>query len=125
MGSASSNFLGGIVVELANIVEEFFALIIIKPADLEGMIAFHAAAGIVVDGFAGPAEQPGGMVIIAQDQVPIRFGAGQHDADGHLIDGAAGQRVGTAERLRTEDDMDTKGTTLANQTIQKQCCFLR
>ena len=77
--------------------EVVVALVVGEPDDLEGMVALEQAVGVVVDRLARPGQQPGGRVVFAQDQVGVGFAALQGDADRHLADRAAGQRVGPAQ----------------------------
>ena len=96
-----------------------------QPDDLEEVVSLHHAVGVVIDGLAGPGEQPGGRVVFAQDQVRVGFAALKGDADGHLAEGRLGQRVLAAQGLRAEDHVHAEGTTLPHQAIQQQRDFLR
>ena len=66
------------------------------------MVALEQAVGVVVDRLAGPGQQPGGRVLLAEDQVGVGLAALQGDADRHLADRAAGQRVGPGQGLRAQ-----------------------
>ena len=61
-----------------------------QPDDLEGVVAFEQAVGVVVDRLAGPGQQAGGRVVFAQDQVGVGLAALQGDAHGHLADACCG-----------------------------------
>ena len=67
------------------------------------VVALDQAVGVVVDRLAGPRQQPGGRVVLAEDQVRVGLAALQRDAHGHLAERAAGQRVRAAEGLRAEE----------------------
>ena len=54
----------------------------------------------------------------------VGLAALQRDADGHLVDGAAGQAVGAAEGLRAEQDVDAERPALAHQAVEQQRRFL-
>ena len=88
--------------QLLNPLEVVLAALVGEPDDLERMVPFDQAVGVVVDRLAGPRQQPGGGVVLAEDQVRVGLAALQRDADRHLAERAAGQRVGPAERLRAE-----------------------
>ena len=96
------------------------ALVVGEPDDLEGMVALVDAVGVVVDRLAGPGEQPGGRVLLAEDQVGVGLAALQGDAHGHLADGAAGQRIGPAQRLRAQQHVDAERPALPHQAVQQQ-----
>ena len=55
----------------------------------------------------------------------VGLAALQRDADGHLVDRAAGQRVRPAERLRAEQDVDAERPALADEAVEQQRRFLR
>ena len=96
------------------------ALGIGEPDHLEGMIPLVDAVGVVVDGFAGAGQQPRGRVLLAEDQVGVGLAALQGDAHRHLADGAAGQRIGPAQRLRAQQHVDAEGPALPHQPVQQQ-----
>ena len=54
----------------------------------------------------------------------VGLAALQGDAHRHLIDGAAGQAVSAAQRLRAENDVDAERPALPHQPIQQQGGFL-
>jgi len=57
--------------------------------------------------------------------VRIVLAALQGNPHGHLVDGAARQRVGAAQGLRAEQDVKPKRPALADQAVQQQGGFLR
>ena len=50
----------------------------------------------------------------------VGLAALQGDADRHLADGAAGQRIGPAERLRAQQHVNAECPALADQPVQQQ-----
>src|SRR5262249_37057586 len=78
------------LVQLADAAKQVLTAIVVEPNHLERIVAFDAAVGVVVDRFAGTCQQPGGGVVLAEDEVSVRLAALQRDAHGHLVDGAAG-----------------------------------
>ena len=72
-------------------MEVVVALVVGQPDDLEGMVPFEQAVGVVVDRLAGPREQAGGRVLFAENQVGVGLAALQRDPHRHLADRAAGQ----------------------------------
>jgi len=69
---------------------------------LKRIIAFNHAVGVVVDGFTGPGQEPRGAVFFTEDEVRVGVAALQGDADRHLPDRRAGQRIGPPQRLRAQ-----------------------
>src|SRR4029079_10968249 len=69
---------------------------------------------------SGTAEQPGGRVVLAENEMGIGFAALQGDANRHLAERAAGERVSSGEGLRAEQHMNTEGTTLAHEAVEQQ-----
>ena len=106
--------------QLADVPQILVAIAVGEPHDLERMIAFVETVGVIIDGLAGPGEQPGRRVVFAEDQVGVGLAALQGDADGHLADRAAGQGVGPAERLRAQQDVDAERPALPHQPVQQQ-----
>ena len=106
--------------QLADAVQVVLALLVGQPDDLEDVVALDQAVGVVVDRLAGPRQQPGRRVVLAQDQVGVGLAALQGDAHRHLVDGAAGQRVGAAQGLRAEQDVHAEGPALPHQAVQQQ-----
>src|ERR1700733_3696754 len=47
------------------------ALFVGEPGDLEGAVPFDQPAGVIVDRFARPAEQPSGGVVVAENKLRI------------------------------------------------------
>ncbi len=109
----------------ADLVQVLLAPLVRQPYDLEGVVALDEAVGVVVDRFAGPRQQPGRGVVGAEDQLGVGLAALQRDADRHLIDGAAGQAVGAAQRLRAEKDVQAECTALPHQPVQQLGRVLR
>lgn len=110
--------------QLADAVQVLLALRLAEPDDLERVVALDQAVGVVVDRLAGPRQQAGGGVVVAEDQVGVGLAALQGDAHRHLIDGAAHQAVGAAERLRAEQDVDAEGPALPDQAVEQLGRFL-
>ena len=76
--------------QLLDPLQVLLAALVGEPDDLEGVVAFDQAVGVVVDRLAGPAEQPGGRVVLAEDQVGVGLAALQGDAHRHLADACCG-----------------------------------
>ena len=103
----------------------FLAALVGEPDHLEEVVALDHAVGVVVDRLAGAGQQPGGRVVLAQDQVGVGLAALQGDPHGHLAQRAAGQRVGAAQGLRAQEDVDAEGPALADQAVEQQRDLLR
>src|SRR5262249_17329015 len=58
-------------------------------------------------------------VVRAEDQHGVGLAALQRDPHGHLVNGAAGQAVGPAQRLRTEQNVQAKRAALAHQAVEQ------
>ena len=114
-----------LVGHLLDPLQVLLATLVREPDDLEQVVPLHHAVGVVVDRLAGPGQQPGGRVVLAQDQVGVGLAALQGDAHGHLAERRPRQRIRAAQRLRAEDDVHAEGTTLANQPVQQQRDLLR
>ncbi len=110
--------------ESGHAAQRLIAALIGQPNDLEQVIALEEPAGGVVDGFAGPGQEPRCRVVLAENEMSIGLAALQGDADGHLVDGAAGQAVSASQGLRAEQDMNAEGASLPDQPIQKEGGFL-
>src|SRR5262249_31964111 len=95
-----------------------------QPDYLEQVVPFDQAVRVVVDRLAGPREQAGRAVVLAQNQVRVCLAALQRDADRHLINRAARQRVGPAQRLRAEEDMQAERAALADEPVEQKRGFL-
>ena len=102
-----------------------FALVVGQPDHLEQVVAFDHAVGVVVDRLAGPGQQPGRGVVLAEDQVGVGLAALQGDPHGHLAERGPRQRIGAAQGLRAEVDVNAEGSALAHQAVQQQRDFLR
>ena len=100
--------------------QNLLAAFVRQPDDLEQIVAFDQAVGVVVDRLAGPRQQPGGRVVLAQNQVRVGLAALQGDAHRHLVDRAARQRVGPAERLRAEQHVHAERPALPHQAVEQQ-----
>jgi hypothetical protein len=111
--------------EVLHLHEILLAFLFGQPHDLERAVAFDHAGCVVVDRFAGTIEQTSGVVVLGHDEVRVGLGTLQRDADRHLADGAARQRVRAAHGLRAEDDVDAERSALAHESIEQQRCFLR
>ncbi len=88
-----------LVVQLTDAVQIFLAPRLGQPDHLEGVVAFDQAIGVVVDRLAGTGQQARRRIVVAQDQMAVRLAALQGDAHGHLVDGAARQRISAAQGL--------------------------
>ena len=84
------------------------------------MVALEQSVGIVVDRFAGAIQKSGCRVFFAENQVCVRLAALQGDPHRHLADRASRQRIRAGKRLRAQQDVDAKRTTLSHQSIQQQ-----
>ena len=91
-----------------------------QPYHLEWAVALDLAVGVVVDRLAGPGQEPGRGVVVAEDQVRVRLAALERDPHAHLSERASGERVGAAEGLRTEQDVDAEGAALPHEPVQDQ-----
>ena len=96
----------------------------VEPHNLERIVPFDQAVLIVVDRLAGPGEQPGRGVVLAQNQLRIGIGTLQRNANCHLVDGAAGKRVCTAESLRAEQHVEAERAALPHEAVEQKRCFL-
>ena len=85
--------------QVLNGAQIIFPALVGEPDDLEEIVPFDHAVGIVVDRLSGPRKQPGRRIVGAEDQLGIGLTALQRDTHGHLVDRAAGQRVGAPQRL--------------------------
>ena len=47
------------------------ALVVVEPGNLKRVVPFEHSVGIIVDRLAGAREQPGGRIVLAEDQVRI------------------------------------------------------
>ena len=92
---------------------------------MPGWAAILDEHGNPVSTFAGPGEQAGGGVLFAEDQVGVGLAALQGDADGHLADRAAGERVRAGQGLRAQQHVDAEGPALPHQAVQQQRGGLR
>ena len=112
---------GGSFVELGgargDMVEHRIAFVFRQPDDLERAVGRQRAGLIVVDPLARPGEQARRRVVVVHDQMGVGFIALEGDADDHLAERGAGQRVGSAECLRTENDMNAEGPALAHDAV--------
>ncbi len=103
-----------------DVVEQAVALILRQPDDLERAVAFHRAGRVVVNALAGPREQPRRGVIVVHDEIGVGLVALQRDADDHLPQRGARQRVGAAERLRAEKHVDAERAALAHDAVEEK-----
>jgi len=101
-------------------LQQRFALLVRQPHHLERVVALVEAVGVVVDRLARPAQQPGGGVLFAEDQVGVGVAALQGDPHRHLADGAPRNRVGPGQGLRSEQHVDPECPALAHQPVQEQ-----
>ena len=76
--------------EVAELLQIGFPALVGEPDDLEEVVALDRAVGVVVDRLAGPGEELGGVVLLAEDQVGVGLGALQGDPHGHLAEGRPG-----------------------------------
>ncbi len=112
---------GGMVAAVrgarGDLVQNDVALVLGQPDDLERAVSRQRAGLVVVDPLARPGEQARRGIVIIHDQVGVGLVALQRDADDHLAERGAGQRVGAAERLRTENHVDAEGPALAHDAV--------
>ena len=105
--------------------EILFTHAVVQPDGLEWTVALDGTGGVVIDAFAGTREQARRGVVLIHDEVGIGLVALERDADDHLADGRARQSVSTAERLRTEDDVNAERAALPHDAIQQDRGVLR
>ena len=105
-------------------LQVLFAPLVREPDDLEQVVAFHHAVGVVVNRLAGTGQQPSGRVVFAQDQVSVGFAALQSNSHRHLAQGGFGQRILAAQGLRAENHVHSESTTLPHQSIEQERDFL-
>ena len=101
------------------------ALVVGEPRDLERAVAFDEPALVIVDRFAGAREQPGGGVVVAEDEVGVRLARLERNADRHLADRAAGEPGAAADRLRPEHHVHAERAALADEPVDQHRCVLR
>ena len=77
-------------------IQHFIAFVLRQPDDLERAVSGERAGLVIVDPLARPCEQARGRVVIVHDQMGVRLIALERDADDHLAERGAGQRVGAA-----------------------------
>src|SRR5262245_9934976 len=73
--------------QLLNLSEILLALLLCEPNDLERVVALDETISVIVNRFARPRQQPGGGVVVTENDVPVGFAALQGDPHCHLIDG--------------------------------------
>ena len=105
---------------LVQFLQQLLALLFGEPHDLERIVPFDQAVLVVVDRFTGPREQPGRRVVLAQNHLCVGIGTLQRDANRHLVDGAARERIGAAERLRAEQHVKPERAALPHETVEQQ-----
>src|SRR5258706_5502798 len=103
----------------AHLREINFATIVRQPRDLKWTVAFDQSSGVVVDRLAGAREESRRGIVVAQNQMRIRFGSLQRDADSHLANRAAGEAGRARDRLRAEEHVNAKCSSLADKTIEQ------
>src|SRR5690606_13823280 len=101
------------------------ALVVAEPGNLERTVSIPGAIRVVVDGLTGSREQSGRGVVFAQNQVGVGLAALQGDAHRHLSDRRSSQRISTAERLRTEHNMDARCPPMSHKPVEQQRSRLR
>ena len=106
-------------------VERGIAFVLGQPDDLKRAVSGERTGLVIVDPLARPREQAGRGIVVIHDEVGVSFIALEGDADDHLTQRGAGQRVGSAEGLRAEDDVDAERAALSNDPVQQQRGFLR
>ena len=84
------------------------------------MIAFDHSVRVVVNGFAWSSQLASGSVFFAENQMRVTLAALQGNSNGNLSQRAASQRIGTAESLRTKQNVNAERTTLTNQAVHQQ-----
>ena len=76
--------------QVAELLQVGLAALVGEPDDLEEVVPLGRAVGVVVDRLAGPGEQLGGGVLLAEDQVGVGLAALEGDPHGHLAERASG-----------------------------------
>ena len=88
-------------------------------------VAFNRTGRVVVNAFARTRQQARRGIVLIHDEISVGFVALERDADDHLPDGRAGQRVSAAERLRAENDVNAKRAALPDDAVQQHRRALR
>ena len=110
---------------LADFREKSIAHFLGQPHGLERAVAFDGTRRVVVNAFAGTREQARSRVVLVHDQIGIGLIAHERDADDHLADGGAGQRVSAAQCLRAEQHVNAKGAALPDNAVEQNGSALR
>ena len=129
-GALPSNTSGpgyrrALVGAFANFCQITVALVVGQPDGLERAVAFDRAGRVVVNAFAGTRKQARRGIVLIHDQIGVGLVALKRDADDHLADRGAGQRVGAAQRLRAEQHVNAKRAALPHDAIQQDGRALR
>ena len=111
--------------ELRRFRQPLVTHLIWQPHDLKRTVALNRAAFVVVNRFAGTREQTRCGIVLVHDEIGVGFVTLERDADNHLTNCRAGERVSSTERLRSEQDVNAERTTLPNDAIQQQSRALR
>src|SRR5206468_8834579 len=86
---------------------------------------FNGARGVVVDGLAWSRKEARGGVVVVHDEERVRLVTLKGDADDHLAERAAGECVGTAESLGTEEYVDAERASLPDEAVEQEGGMLR
>ena len=111
--------------ERLHLVEPRVALVIGEPHDLEGAVPFDRAARVVVNAFTGARQQARRGIAVVHDEVRVGFVALQRDANDHLPERGACERIRAAEALRSEQHVNAKRASLPHDAIEEQRGRLR
>ena len=113
------------IVSSARLGQHLVLAVVVQPHDLEQVVPFDESILVVVNRLAGPRQQAGRVVLLAQDELGVRVRALERDPDRHLVDRAAGQRKSPAERLRPEQDVQPERPPLPHESVEQQGALLR
>ena len=104
---------------LTNPNQALVTLLVGEPGGLKRTVSFHEPTGVVVDGLAGPREQPGGEIVVVQDQLRVGLGTLQSDSNRHLAHGASRQARRAAQGLGPKQHVDPEGPALSHQPVEQ------
>ena len=82
-----------------DLLQPLIPLFVTEPHDLERVVPRDRARRVVVDRLTGTREQPRRGIVVLHDQHRIGLITLKRDADNHLPERRARQRVGAAEGL--------------------------
>ena len=93
--------------------------LVIQPHGLERTVALNRTGGVVVNPLAGTGQQARRRVVLVHDQISVSLVALERDADDHLPDRGARQRISAAERLRPQQHVDAERAPLPHDAVQQ------